>query len=81
MLPSLESVSSNNSNESLGHSQSETGLDRIEKLEAIINQLGGGGVGGSDGDIRSGVSGKSSVCTQTLSTGDIVMTSIFSEDH
>ena len=71
MLPSLESVSSDASTDS------EPGLERIEKLEAILNNI----ALPSDSSvpiIESRAKLKNSH-TQTLSTGDIVMTKIFSE--
>ena len=65
-LPSLESVSSENSQES----DKSDDLYRIKKLETIIAEL-------TPGDTAKPI--HTCAETQTLSTGDIIMTSVYSE--
>jgi hypothetical protein len=74
-LPSLESVSSGNSDES--ELSEKQGFDRIEKLEAIIDNISLLGTMPENKELLHLVPVKS-VYSQTLSTGDIIMTSVFS---
>jgi len=69
-LPSLESVSSENSQES----DKSDDLYRIRKLETIIAELTP-----SDTDTTANPIRTCATETQTLSTGDIIMTSVYSE--
>ena len=73
-LPSLESVSSENSQES----DKSDDLYRIRKLETIIAELTP-----SDATAAETTALTRATCatteTQTMSTGDIIMTSVYSE--
>ena len=74
-LPSLESVSSENSQES----DKSDDLYRIRKLETIIAEL-------TPSDTTAATTAKpirtcANTETQTMSTGDIIMTSVYSEWH
>lgn len=61
------------------------GLERIEKLEALIANMSQIGNGDSTESLRHdslellAVSSRREASTQTLSTGDIVMTKIYEE--
>ena len=70
-LPSLESVSSENSQES----DKSDDLYRIRKLETIIAELTPSDTNTNANPIRTCANTE----TQTLSTGDIIMTSVYSE--
>ncbi len=69
--PSLESVSSGSEHSSPSHSLEHPGLERIEKLEAMLDRI--------EATSSASPTLYRTASTQTLSTGDIVMTKVYAD--